>query len=101
MWPECEGNRGANDIASCLYDFIINQLPNLHPNAKKLIMYSDSCIGQNKNSIVVTMLMLVAKLSPQLISIEHKFPVPGHIHMEADTDHALIGRKKKHTNTNI
>lgn len=101
MWPECEGNRGANDIASCLYNFIINQLPNLHPNAKKLIMFSDSCPGQNKNSIVTTMLMLVAKLSPQLQSIEHKFLVPGHTHMEADTDHALIERKKKRTNMDI
>lgn len=101
MWPECEGNRGANDIASCLYDFIINQLPHLNPNAKKLVMYSDSCPGQNKNSIVTTMLMLTAKLSPQLQSIEHKFLVPGHTHMEADTDHALIERKKKHTSMDI
>ncbi|CAG4959985.1 unnamed protein product [Parnassius apollo] len=101
MWPECEGNRGANDIASCLYDFIINQLPNLHPNAKKLIMFSDSCSGQNKNSIVTTMLMLVTRLSPQLQFIEHKFLVPGHTHMEADTDHALIERKKKITNMDI
>ncbi|CAG5035312.1 unnamed protein product [Parnassius apollo] len=100
-WPECEGNRGANDIASCLYDFIINQLPNLHPNAKKLITFSDSCSGQNKNSIVTTMLMLVTRLSPQLQFIEHKFLVPGHTHMEADTDHALIERKKKHTNMDI
>ena len=101
MWPECEGNRGANDIASCLYEFIINQLPNLNPNAQKLIMYSDSCPGQNKNSIITTMLMLGAKLSPQLQSIEHKFLVPGHTHMEADTDHALIERKKKHTSMDI
>lgn len=101
MWPECEGNRGANDIASCLYDFIILQLPHLNPNAKKLIMYSDSCPGQNKNSIVTAMLMLVAKLSPQLQSIEHKFLIPGHTHMEADTDHALIERKKKQTSMDI
>lgn len=101
MWPECEGNRGANDIASCLYDFIINQLPHLNTNAKKLIMYSDSCPGQNKNSIVTAMLMLVVKLSPQLQSIEHKFLVPGHTHMEADTDHALIERKKKQTSMDI
>lgn len=101
MWPECEGNRGANEIATCLYDFIINQLPNLHPNVKKLIMYSDSCPGQNKNSIVTAMLMLIAKLSPQLQSIEHKFLVPGHTHMEADTDHALIERKKKQTHMDI
>lgn len=101
MWPECEGNRGANDIASCLCNFIISKLPDLNPNVKKLIIYSDSCPGQNKNLIVTTMLMLVVKLSPQLQSIEHKFLVLGYTHMKADTDHTLIERKKKHANMNI
>lgn len=99
--PESVGGRGANDIASCLYDFITQQLPLLQPSARNLIMYSDSCPGQNKNSIIVTMLMLALKLSTQLETIEHKFLIPGHTHMEADTDHALIERKKKRTNMDI
>lgn len=101
MWPECSGGRGANQIASCLYDFITVRLPLLHPNAKTLIMYSDSCSGQNKNSIVCTALLFAIKDSPQLLNIEQKFLVPGHTHMEVDSDHALIERAKKRTSMNI
>lgn len=40
-------------------------------------------------------MMIAANLSIQLLTIEHKFLIPGHTHMEADSDHALIERKKK------
>ncbi|KAL4708255.1 hypothetical protein ACJJTC_002338 [Scirpophaga incertulas] len=101
MWPESSGGRGANQIASCLYDFIIVRLPLLHPTSKHLIMYSDSCSGQNKNSIVTTALMIALKDSAQLSTINHKFLIPGHTHMEVDSDHALIEKAKKRTSMNI
>ncbi|KAL4708839.1 hypothetical protein ACJJTC_019355 [Scirpophaga incertulas] len=101
MWPESSGGRGANQIASCLYDFIIVRLPLLHPTSKHLIMYSDSCSGQNKNSIVTTALMIALKDSAQLSTINHKFLIPGQTHMEVDSDHALIEKAKKRTSMNI
>lgn len=96
MWHEAEGGRGANQIASCLFHFISN----LPPEIKEITFYSDTCGGQNKNSHVVAMFLCLTKLRPDL-KIEHKFLVPGHTHMECDTVHAQIERKKKNTGMSI
>lgn len=53
MWHEAEGGRGANQIASCIFHFILN----LSPEIKEIIFYSDTCGGQNKNSHVAAMFM--------------------------------------------
>lgn len=46
MWHESIADRGANQIASCLF----KHLSALPPCIKKVILYSDTCGGQNKNS---------------------------------------------------
>lgn len=39
--------------------------------------------------------------NPHIDFIDHKFLEPGHTHMECDSDHALIERKKKKSNIDI
>lgn len=99
MWYESLGNRGGNDIASCLFKHIdsIDQTS----LTKSIIFYSDSCGGQNKNSYVSTMFSVFVENSNNIHTIDHKFLVPGHTHMECDTDHAVIERKKKKNNAKI
>ena len=46
IWNECIAGRGSNEIVSCL----LNYLGDINPNVKKLC-YSDSCFGQNKNTL--------------------------------------------------
>lgn len=94
MWHEATGKRGGNNIASCLYDYIVN----LPQTVSKIILYSDTCGGQNKNSFVSVMFLIAMKKCPHIICIDHKFLVPGHTHMECDYDHSVIERaKKKHS----
>lgn len=91
MWHECSGKRGGNEIASCLYDYI-KKLP---LTVSKIILYSDTCGGQNKNSFVSAMFITIIKECTHIQLIDHKFLVPGHTHMECDYDHSVIEKAKK------
>lgn len=51
-------------------------------NIKKVILYSDACGGQNKNSHVAAMFLTVMQRNISLESIEHDIMISGHSHME-------------------
>jgi len=93
LWHETIARRGANEIASCVYHEVSN-LPN---NIKTVILYSDFCAGQNKNSFISAMFFTILEKKTSIQQINHKFLVPGHTHMECDSDHSLIEKQKKHS----
>lgn len=97
MWHEGLANRGGNEISSCIY----SHLQNISTLVKHIIFYSDSCPGQNKNSIISTMFETYMQLETNLEIIDHKFLEPGHTHMECDIDHGMIEKKKKKTTVKI
>ncbi len=91
VWSEIDGKRGSSEIGSCLLHFI-SQLPD---NVEELILYSDSCGGQNRNQYVAAaMLWAVEKMA--IKSIKLCFLEPGHTQMECDSMHASIEHEKKH-----
>nr|CAH7723750.1 unnamed protein product [Callosobruchus chinensis] len=95
IWHEALAKRGGNEIGSCLYQFLTNDLDK---NVKHVVMYSDCCGGQNKNSHIAVMCMVALQDSSHLEVIDHKFLISGHTHMECDTDHSLIEKQKKKFN---
>lgn len=97
MWHEAMAKRGGNEIASCVY----KQLNMIGKNITEIRFYSDSCVGQNKNSFVSSMFIMYIQENPHIKYIDHKFLEPGHTHMECDSDHGLIERKKKNSSVNI
>lgn len=99
MWHEAVSKRGANQISSCLLKHL--QYLDSFGHIKHVIYYSDSCPGQNRNSILSIMFTTFIQSSSNIEIIDHKFLEPGHTHMESDTDHALIERKKKKTDVKI
>lgn len=62
LWHEGIAARGANEIGSCLY----NYMTNLEAEVEHLIMYSDTCAGQNKNSHVAVMCLVALQDSTTL-----------------------------------
>jgi len=58
------------------------------PLTEKIVIYTDSCGAQNKNSILSNMLLHFARTTG--IEIEQRFLVVGHTHLEADTFHSNI-----------
>lgn len=65
-------------------------------NGKKIVLMSDGCVGQNKNSIVSAVLMYSMEVL-NIPEIEHAFFEKGHSFMECDSVHSSIetGTKKK------
>lgn len=97
MWHEGISGRGANQIASCLFAYLREQPEEI----SEVILYSDTCGGQNKNTHVAAMFTYLLTIKPSMKLIYHKFMIPGHTHMEVDLDHAIIEKKKKKTEIQI
>lgn len=96
VWYESVAKRGANEIGSCVFKAV----ENLPQNIKHVILYSDTCPGQNKNSLFLAMCVSVVK-NTHVEIVDHKFMVPGHSRMECDSDHAQIEKFKKRHDTPI
>lgn len=97
VWDESKSKRGANEIGSNIFHYLIN----LPSEITHVILYSDYCPGQNKNSIFLAMCIFALYHSNSIQVLEHKFLVPGHTRMECDSDHAQIEKKKKHFDSPI
>lgn len=91
IWNETIAKRGANDIGSCVFHY----LANLPPNITHVVMYSDNCGGQNKNSIFMAMCLAFLEQQDTIKIIDHKFMISGNIRMECDSDHGRIEKAKK------
>lgn len=60
-------------------------------NVESITFYSDNCVGQIKN----LMFMIAVLNNENIDSIDHKFLITGHTHLDCDADHSLIERKIK------
>jgi len=87
LWPETIAGRGADEIASCLFKYC--QLADI--KAKRLVIYSDNCAGQNKNLRMVS-LYLYLLCTGQFDEIRHHFPISGHTMLPCDRDFGVIER---------
>jgi hypothetical protein len=100
LWSETQALRGGQEITSILYRHILT----IQPPVEEINFYCDSCPGQNKNIIIVVMLLyIIEKLAAagRKMIINVKYLEPGHTHMEADTVHAIIERFKKTTTMDV
>ncbi|XP_031335082.1 uncharacterized protein LOC116164961 [Photinus pyralis] len=89
FWHEAIANRGANEIATCILHYLKTEC-----KGKDVIFYSDNCVGQNKNKMIVSM-YLCAVNKFDVKSITHKFLTVGHTQNEGDSMHASIERQKR------
>lgn len=96
MWDESKGARGGNEIGSALLKWADTVIPG--SDIEEIILWSDNCYGQNKNISLIMCFFWILNKYPQVKIITQKFLLKGHTHMEADTVHALIERKRKKLN---
>lgn len=73
LWDEINGQRGSNEIATCISKFIYS----LPKETKQLRLYSDSCPGQNKNAIIACMLHYSLSRHQGLELVQINFLEPG------------------------
>ncbi|KAF6207360.1 hypothetical protein GE061_018601 [Apolygus lucorum] len=95
LWYEVLAGRGASEISSCLMKYIeLNFRPLADDEERKLIIWSDRCVGQNNNwTLLNTCCYLVQ--SRYFSEANQKFLVSGHSCLPCDRDFALIEKKKK------
>lgn len=91
LWDESLTGRGGNEIASCLQKVFS------HPDFIKrqnLVLWCDNCIGQNKNKIIL-MLLIFLVATGVYERVEQKFLVSGHSYLPCDRDFAQIEKRKR------
>lgn len=89
FWTEAIAKRGAQEITTCVYNYLIEYCQNKH-----VIFYSDNCTAQNKNKFLASMYIYVVATT-NVQSITHKYLVTGHTNNEGDSMHACIEKEKK------
>jgi hypothetical protein len=96
MWCEATSGRAGNNIASAIIKILQAVCLDL-PQIKKIILWSDSCVPQNRNSIMSTaLLMFLADPDVKIEEINQKFSEAGHgLIQEVDAIHSKIERELK------
>ncbi|VEN43467.1 unnamed protein product [Callosobruchus maculatus] len=92
IWREGVAGRGAQEVGSCLKKFIDQHLKN---GVEDLILWSDSCGGQNRNIKIVLLLKKILSEHSTLQTICFKYLESGHSFLPNDTDFAQIERALK------
>jgi len=90
VWDECNGDVSSNMFAWLQYTHFKRYIQE-HPDVKILIIWSDGCGYQNRNSTVANAYLHLAK--EHSITILQKYLVAGHTQMECDSVHSVIERK--------
>lgn len=91
VWDETIAHRGGNEIASCIMQLLMF----VPEDVEEITIWSDNCAGQNKNAMLFSMYTWILFFYSSIKVINHKYLLTGHTHMEADSIHALIEKKKK------
>lgn len=98
FWHEGESGRGSNEIASC----VLKYLRQVDEEGKKhVVLFSDTCGGQNRNKIFSTALIHFIATSKNIEKIEHKYFESGHSQMECDSMHSAIERSFKNKEVDL
>lgn len=93
VWSEIDGNRGSSEISTCLWLYL-QALPS---TVEHVVLYSDACCGQNRNTITAACLLHAVSTLDNIKVIDHKFLESGHTHMEVDSMHSAIEFAKRKT----
>ncbi|RUS71879.1 hypothetical protein EGW08_020353 [Elysia chlorotica] len=92
MWNETESGRGGNTIASALLKGLESFIES-HPEVTKITLWSDSCVPQNRNSIMSYALLSFMKKHQHIQEITQKYSESGHsLIQEVDSAHSAIER---------
>ncbi|XP_045778740.1 uncharacterized protein LOC123876489 [Maniola jurtina] len=92
VWSEVDSLRGANEIGSCVLEFIKEKAQAVNDPNLEIVFYSDNCCGQQKNQFMFSMYMY-ALANFRIKSITHKFLISGHTQNENDNVHSVIEKE--------
>ena len=85
--------RGSDEISSALRHHIL--LTDKNKSIKELIVWADTCAGQNRNQFLTAMLLRCINECKYITKITLKYFVPGHNQSECDHIHSVLERLSK------
>jgi len=94
MCNKSKVGRGEEEISSAIFKWAENVILN-SAGVNEITLWSDNSFGKNKNISIIMCFFWIIQKYPQIERINMKYLLKGHTHMEADTVHALIERKRK------
>lgn len=83
VWVEYESGRGTQEVGSCLKRYIEDYLKT---GTTHLILWADSCGGQNRSIKLVLMLKYILQRHSTLKKITLRFLQPGHTYLPNDSE---------------
>ena len=92
LWLENEGGKGTQEVGSCLRKYILN---NIKSPVTDLILWADSCGGQNRSIKLVLMLIHTMQHHTSLQSITLRFLLSGHSFLPNDANFGVIESQLK------
>lgn len=94
-WPESEGKKGANEVASVIQHYIEAFVPH---SVKSLVVVTDGCRGQNVN---ITMMRFWESLvlTGRFKSVCYFLPERGHSYLPCDRHFAIIEKMQRKRET--
>lgn len=96
VWTENQASRGSKEVTSSLLTALEHE-ESLR-NIDHLVIWSDSCSGQNKNFLMVCLYQYLIYKGLFKV-IDHKFPEVGHTYLDSDRDFGRIEKNlRKHQN---
>lgn len=88
IWHEGEAKRGANEISTCVFNYI-----KTFGIGKDIIFFSDDCSSQNKNRFLISMYLYAVEYL-NVPQITHKYLIIGHTENEGDSMHSCIEKER-------
>lgn len=89
-YDESVAKEGTDDVCSMLEHFFDKLLSS---TVRRLVVFCDSCAGQNKNYTVMRFLHYTVFNKKRFDSVKVVFPIRGHSYMEGDKDMSLVNSK--------
>jgi len=79
VWYEGEGQRGVNEIGTCVFKYLQESEPKATVVGKSIdeVFYSGNCFGQQKNQFMIVMYRYAIKNLGFINGISHKFLIKG------------------------
>lgn len=92
VWPESLIGRSGNEMASAV-SVLLKEIVSDHPDAHHIVLWSDSCVPQNRNSIMSYALQHLIETTTQISTITQRFCEPGHSDIQdVDNLHSQLSR---------
>jgi len=93
LWTETTAGRGSNEMSSALWNYLTTKYNTLGAGIQReLVVWTDRCIGQNNNFIILSMLTGLVRLGI-FTTVNQKLFITGHSYNDCDRDFGHIETK--------